>query len=433
MLSKFLTFAEIMEVSPTGIENAEEDAHPTKGCEGKPDVDCDYWNCSYCNYWNDGNKNVQKDTKKCRINEKLNEHSNSINDLKEQQRYEEVKFLAKNSSKPEDIRNVYLKEMQEFLGEEAGDLTCNEGSVQSTTIHQDDKNISKFKADVRYGTQNEKEMNSESLVKYAEPENISDLSKSCNKPTETKSKQKIELNPTCGSDLANFEETVHQQTKIRQPRYEKSFDGSTVNYETFSYSNEDVIELDAKLHQFIEHLKTADPKVESSMAALGEAKEDVRKSHGQESSTRKELNDEFVGHLKNRLDDSMKFDKDANLNDLNIDYSELDDQDESKLSLVEKLSMLEKIQNSILEENDTLEGDDGNEDKVEQWLKSHSSPKATEKKPFVAMTPRTLGQTPWERVETDTISDLSETFSWVVSTESCKNAILTAFYLNLRM
>merc|ERR1719322_1053056 len=102
------------------------------------------------------------------------------------------------------------------------------------------------------------------------------------------------------------------------------------------------------------------------MAALGEAKEDVRKSHGQESSTRKELNDDFVGHLKNRLDDSMKFDKDANLNDLNIDYSELDDRDESKLSLVEKLSMLEKIQNSILEENDTLEGDDSNEDKVEQ-------------------------------------------------------------------
>ena len=27
-----------------------------KGCGGMPDVDCDYWNCSYCNYWNDGKK-----------------------------------------------------------------------------------------------------------------------------------------------------------------------------------------------------------------------------------------------------------------------------------------------------------------------------------------------------------------------------------------
>ena len=410
-----------MEVSPTGIENTEGDVHPAKGCEGKPDVDCDYWNCSYCNYWNDGNKNIQKETKKKKINEKVTEKSDSHNDLEKEQRYEEVKFLAKNSSNPEDIRNVYLKEMQEFLGEEVGDITCNENSVQSTTVHQVDENISKFKIGVQNGTQNEKEMNSESLVKYAEPENISNL-----RSTEIKSKQKIESIPACGADLPNFEENF-QRTEIPHSRYEKSFDGSTVKYETFAYSNEDVIELDAKLHQFIEHLKTADPKVESSMAALGEAKEDVRKSHGQESSTRKELNDVFVGHLKNRLDDSMKFDKDANLNDLNIDYSELDDQDESKLSLVEKLSMLEKIQNSILEENDTLEGDDYNEDKVEQWLKSHSSSKETEKKPFMAMTPRTLGQTPWERVETDTISDLSETFSSVVSTGSCKMLFRTHF------
>ena len=244
-----------MEVNPTGIENAEGDVHPAKGCEGKPDVDCDYWNCNYCNYWSDGNKNVQKETKENKINEKRTEKSDSHNDLEKELRYEEVKFLAKKSSNPEDIRNVYLKEMQEFLGEEVSDITCNESSVQSTTVHQDDKNISKFKTGVKNGTQKEKEMNSESLVKYAEPENISNL-----RSTEIKSKQKIESNPACGSDLLNFEENF-QQTENRQPRYEKSFDGSTVKYETFSYSNEDVIELDAKLHQFIEHLKTADPKV----------------------------------------------------------------------------------------------------------------------------------------------------------------------------
>ena len=240
-----------MEVSPDTIEDTERDTHSTKGCEGKPDVDCDYWNCSYCNYWNDGNRNVQNEPKKSKINEKITENSDSLNDLKQEQRYEEVKFLAKNSSKPEDIRNVYLKEMQEFLGEEVGDLICNDSSVQSTTAHQDDKTPSKLKTDEQCGIQTEKEMNNESLVKYAEPENISNSRKSYNKPKEIKSKRKIESDVACEYGLANFEETVHQQNETQQPRYERSFDGSTVKYETFAYTNEDVIELDAKLHQFM--------------------------------------------------------------------------------------------------------------------------------------------------------------------------------------
>ena len=86
--------------------------------------------------------------------------------------------------------------------------------------------------------------------------------------------------------------------KSGNTRYIKNFESSTVEYETFTYDENDVIRLDEKLHQFINHLKTADPKVESSMAALDEAKTCVRDSHHQESDIRTEINKDYVKHLK---------------------------------------------------------------------------------------------------------------------------------------
>ena len=66
-------------------------------------------------------------------------------------------------------------------------------------------------------------------------------------------------------------------------------------------------------------------------------------------------------------------------------------------------------------QHDSYVDDDANEDKVKQWLEDLSSSKLKEKKPFLPMTPRAQSQTPYEVVENDTISDLSETFTSVVS------------------
>ena len=378
----------------------------SNGCEGKPGVDCDYWNCSYCNYWNDGktDNNVQVENE----TESRKFESNVVKNTCERSKSHKLDTSKKNevdASKSEDIRDVYLKEMEQFLGEELGDENLNK-SIQE----EEDQSKIKDKTDFGNEKREEKVLHNDSLIKYKEPMNITCVDSLVVESPGNEIQKHIESSePTAKEN----EDIIHNENDQLIPRLEKAFDGSTVSYETFSYTNEDVIKLDAKLHQFIEHLKTADPKVESSMAALGEAKEDVKKSHGIESNIRKELNDDFVCHLRSS---KMKYDKDANPNDLNIDYSELEDQDESKLSLVEKLSMLEKIQNSILEEHDAFTGGDAaNEDKVEQWLKDQSPSNSKEKKPFVGMSPRPHGQTPWEVVENDTICDLSETFTPVVS------------------
>ena len=391
---------------PAKVENKKVEDCSSKGCEGMPGVDCDYWNCSYCNYWNNGktDNNVQVKNK----TESRKFESKVTKNTCERSKSHELKVSKKTEvdvSKSEDIRDVYLKEMEQFLGEEFGDENLNKSI-------QEQENQSKIKDKTDFGNEKKEEklMNNESLIKYEEPKNITCVGSSVVESSANEIHRDIKSSePTAKEN----EDVIHNENDQLIPRLEKAFDGSTVSYETFSYTNEDVIKLDAKLHQFIEHLKTADPKVESSMAALGEAKEDVKKSHGIESNIRKELNDDFVCHLRSS---KMKYDKDASPNDLHIDYSELEDQDESKLSLVEKLSMLEKIQSSILEEHDAFTGDDTkNEDKVEQWLKDQSPSNSKEKKPFVGMSPRPHGQTPWEVVENDTICDLSETFTPVVS------------------
>ena len=296
--------------------------------------------------------------------------------------------------KTEDIRDVYMKEMEDFLGE---DPECNIEirnieENPSSHKHTNESNLvtddTKIEAiDIRSeGAETEKaeEIDShESLVRYGKEEKI----------------------PNRNNE-----------------RYEKSFDGSTVQYETFTYDHEEVIKLDEKLHQFIEHLKTADPKEHASMKALGVAKQDVRNSHTKQSSTRKELNADFVGHLQNTLQDSMKsndLSKDDK-SDVSSSSSPSNTRDTASMSLVEQLAMLEKIQNSVQEEKDLFDQEedmDEGEDKVEAWLKSQeaSDNRKEKKKKCTVETPKAVGQTPWEVVENDTISDLSETFASVVS------------------
>ena len=421
-----LCFVETLKgVGLQSTESTKGEIRVQKGCGGMPDVDCDYWNCSYCNYWNDGEKgntDVQNDSANINIDLKQAEKADT-NDS-QSQKYEEKEVKA---SKVEDIRDLYLKEMQEFLGEEAEDLSCNNANEPIVDANPKSSKLPKRKTNAPAVIENEengdKTMSNDSLVKYGEPKNISKLGNSGNENSEKENKKlsKHKQEDPGKAGTSEIEEQVDKQKEIVYPRYVTSFDSSTVKYETFTYTNDDVIELDAKLHQFLKHLKTADPKEKSSMEALGEAKENVRKSHEEQSETRKELNDNFVGQLQNRLDDSMKYDKDANTPELNKDLSDLDDQDESKLSLIEKLSMLEKIQNSILEEHDSFVGDGTKEDKVEQWLENRPYSSSGEKKPIMTLTPRTQGQTPWEVVENDTISDLSETFASVVSIKNCYN------------
>ena len=296
--------------------------------------------------------------------------------------------------KTEDIRDVYMKEMQDFLGEDpecnieirdieeypSSNKHTNKSSLATNDTEIEAMEIRSEGADIE---ETKKIDSHESLVRYGKEEKI---------------------------------------PNHNNQRYEKSFDGSTVQYETFTYDHEEVIKLDEKLHQFIEHLKTADPKEHASMKSLGAAKQDVRNSHTKQSNTRKELNSDFVGHLQNRLQDSKKS------NDLSKDdksdasslSSTSNTRDTASLSLVEQLAMLEKIQNSVQEEKDLLDQEedmDEGEDKVEAWLKSQKASdqhKVNQKKCTVEP-PKAVGPTPWEVVENDTISALSETFASVVS------------------
>ena len=355
-------------------------------CGGKPGVDCDYWSCKYCNYWGDEKvENVKE------------EMEPSPKKEREQQKTNKKKIVK---GKTEDIRDVYMKEMRDFLGEdpecniEIRDTeeypSSNKQRNESSLATDDTKTKAiEIRSEVTNNVETKKIDSHESLVRYGKEERI----------------------PNHNNE-----------------RYEKSFDGSTVQYETFTYDHEEVIKLDEKLHQFIEHLKTADPKEHASMKALGAAKQDVRNSHTKQSNTRKELNADFVGHLQNRLQDSTK------PNDLSKDdksdasslSSTSNTRDTASLSLVEQLAMLEKIQNSVQEEKDLLDQEedmDEGEDKVEAWLKSQkaSDQRKENKKKCTVELPKAVGQTPWEVVENDTISDLSETFAAVVS--SCIDSV----------
>ena len=349
-------------------------------CGGKPGVDCDYWSCKYCNYWGDEKVENVKDEVEPSPKEEI-----------EQQKTNKEETVK---GKTEDIRDVYMKEMQDFLGE---DPECN---IKMKTI-EDCPSSHKDTIESSLATDDNK---LESIAIRSEGVNIEETNQ---------------------IDIQESLVRYGKEEKIQNynnERYEKSFDGSTVQYETFTYDHEEVIKLDEKLHQFIEHLKTADPKEQASMEALGVAKQDVRNSHTKQSSTRKDLNADFVGHLQNTLQDSMKS------NDLSKDDksdtsslpSPSNTPDTSSLSLVEQLAMLEKIQNSVQEEKDLLDQEvdmDEGEDRVEAWLKSQkaSDNRKEKKKKCTVETPKAVGQTPWEVVENDTISDLSETFASVVS------------------
>ena len=349
-------------------------------CGGKPGVDCDYWSCKYCNYWGDEKVENVKD-----------EMEPSPKEEKGQQKTNKKKTVK---GKTEDIRDVYMKEMEDFLGE---DPECN----------IEIRNIEEYPSSHKY--------NDES-----------------NLATDDTEIEAIEIRSE-GAEIEKTKEIDSHESLVRygkeekipnrnNERYEKSFDGSTVQYETFTYDHEEVIKLDEKLHQFIEHLKTADPKEHDSMKALGVAKQDVRNSHTKQSSTRKELNADFVGHLQNTLQDSMKsndLSKDDQ-SDVSSSSSPSNTRDTASMSLVEQLAMLEKIQNSVQEEKDLFDQEedmDEGEDKVEAWLKSQeaSDNRKEKKKKCTVETPKAVGQTPWEVVENDTISDLSETFASVVS------------------
>ena len=160
--------------------------------------------------------------------------------------------------KTEDIRDVYMKEMQDFLGE---DPECN---IEIRDIEE-------------YPSSNKHTNESSLATDDTKIENIEIRSEGA------------EIEET--KEIESHESLVRYGKEEKIPnhnneRYEKSFDGSTVQYETFTYDHEEVIKLDEKLHQFIEHLKTADPKEHASMKALGAAKQDVRNSHTKQSDTR---------------------------------------------------------------------------------------------------------------------------------------------------
>ena len=295
------------------------------------------------------------------------------------------KHVTKQDS--EDIRDVYIKEMQEFLGEEP--TQDPQAEIDSIPSGNDMNNK---------GTRESEPHTEEKEYDEVNEDSLKDLTNS--------------------NTLLKYEEKIQVSKSNPNPRYEKSFAGSTVEYETFTYDHDEVIKLDEKLHQFLDHLKIADPKVESSMKALGEAKSDVRSSHTQQTSTRTELNDNFMGHLENgRLDDVMKCKHDPSNNTKYDSSSSSDENDSPKLTLMEKLAMLERIQKSVQEEKDALDQKDQKDDesKVDEWLIKQCDQESSHEVYYNVDQPRPSGQTPWEVVENDTISDLSKTFAAVVS------------------